>query len=333
MIITRTPLSRRTVLKGMGVTVALPLLEAMVPARDGVGARRAGGPPTAGRHRDGARVGRRHRVRHGEASVVAGAGRIRVRSRPQRAQPARAVSTAPDHRQQHRRAQCRGVHAARDRRRSLPLRGGVPDPGASAPDAGLRSARRHLARPAGGAAVRAGHADPVDAAVHRERRPGRRLLLRLFVRLHRLDQLGVAERAVADDSRPAAGVRSAVRRRRHRRPASRPAAQGSQHPRLGGRIGRAPEQHAGRRRPIPARRVPGGRPRGRTAHPESGGVQPERRRARAAGRAGRGARLVRRARQADVRPAGDRLRVRRHARIGLQDEPRRVEPRLPRSRA
>jgi hypothetical protein len=35
--------------------------------------------------------------------------------------------------------------------------------------------------------------DSVDAAVHRERRPVRRLLVRLFVRLHRLDQLGVAE--------------------------------------------------------------------------------------------------------------------------------------------
>src|SRR5262249_37743945 len=33
MVIPRQPLSRRTVLKGMGVTVALPLLEAMVPSR------------------------------------------------------------------------------------------------------------------------------------------------------------------------------------------------------------------------------------------------------------------------------------------------------------
>ena len=32
MFITKKHLSRRTVLKGMGVTVALPLLEAMVPA-------------------------------------------------------------------------------------------------------------------------------------------------------------------------------------------------------------------------------------------------------------------------------------------------------------
>src|SRR5689334_20946438 len=33
MFITNKHMSRRTVLKGMGVTVALPLLEAMVPAR------------------------------------------------------------------------------------------------------------------------------------------------------------------------------------------------------------------------------------------------------------------------------------------------------------
>src|SRR5690606_13976511 len=35
MIITRKAIPRRTVLKGMGVTVALPFLEAMVPARAG----------------------------------------------------------------------------------------------------------------------------------------------------------------------------------------------------------------------------------------------------------------------------------------------------------
>ena len=38
--ITKKHLSRRTVLKGMGVTVALPVLDAMVPAGDGVVARR-----------------------------------------------------------------------------------------------------------------------------------------------------------------------------------------------------------------------------------------------------------------------------------------------------
>ena len=39
---------------------------------------------------------------------------------------------------------------------------------------------------------RPGHADPVDAALHREPRSGRRLLLQLRVRLHGHDQLGVA---------------------------------------------------------------------------------------------------------------------------------------------
>ena len=41
---------------------------------------------------------------------------------------------------------------------------------------------------------------------------------------------------------------------------------------------------------------------------------------------------LRRARQADVRSAGDRVRLGHHARVRVQDEPRRVEPRLPRRR-
>ena len=48
MYITNKQLSRRTVLKGVGVTMALPFLEAMVPARsvfDGDGARPV--PPVA----------------------------------------------------------------------------------------------------------------------------------------------------------------------------------------------------------------------------------------------------------------------------------------------
>ena len=45
---------------------------------------------------------------------------------------ARAVPRLPDHRQQHRRAQRRGVHRAGDRRRPLPLERGVPHPVASA---------------------------------------------------------------------------------------------------------------------------------------------------------------------------------------------------------
>ena len=151
---------------------------------------------------------------------------------PSSLRAARALPRLPHHRQQHRRAQRRSVHAAGDRRRPLPLERGVPDAGASEADAGLGRLRRHLARPALRAEVRPGHADPVDAAVHRERRPGRRLRLRLLVRLHRLDQLGVADRAAADDPRPARGVRSAVRRRRHAGGARGAPRDGQEHPRL-----------------------------------------------------------------------------------------------------
>ena len=62
-------------------------------------------------------------------------------------------------------------------------------------DAGLGPQGRHLARPVVRAEVRAGDADPLDAAVRRERRPGRRLLLRVFVRVYRFDQLGVARKS------------------------------------------------------------------------------------------------------------------------------------------
>ena len=42
MLIRRQPISRRTVLKGMGVTVSIPLLEAMLPTRG-----QAAQPPAA----------------------------------------------------------------------------------------------------------------------------------------------------------------------------------------------------------------------------------------------------------------------------------------------
>ena len=135
-----------------------------------------------------------------------------------------------------------------NRRRSLPLERGVPDADAPAADAGLGRARRHLARSVLRAEVRPGHGDSVAAAVHRERRSGGRLLLRLLVRLHRLDQLGLARRAAADGARPALGVRHAVRRRRHAAGSRRAPRRGSQHPRLDRAGHVAPAQHAGRSR-------------------------------------------------------------------------------------
>ncbi len=60
MHITGKHLSRRTVLKGMGVTIALPLLDAMVPAGRAWAAG-ATAPKTRVRDdRDGARLRRQH---------------------------------------------------------------------------------------------------------------------------------------------------------------------------------------------------------------------------------------------------------------------------------
>ena len=217
MYISKKHISRRTVLKGMGVTVALPLLDAMVPARHRVredraaaSARRSSGW-SAWRWCTARPAARRFGVKKNLFAPAKTGPRLRVQPD---ARAARAVQGVRDDHQQHRRAQRRGVHAARNRRRPLPLERGVPDPVASEADRRQRRARRHLARPALRAEVRAGHADSVDAAVDRERRPGRRLHLRLLLHLHRHDQLGVAEAAAADGPRPARRLRSAVRRRR-----------------------------------------------------------------------------------------------------------------------
>ncbi len=47
MFITKMSLPRRTFLRGMGVTLALPLLESMVPALTAVGQDRRGAQPGA----------------------------------------------------------------------------------------------------------------------------------------------------------------------------------------------------------------------------------------------------------------------------------------------
>ncbi len=278
--------------------------------------------------RDGARVRRQQPDRDPEEPVGTRGGRPLVRFEPERAEPARAVPRLPHHRQQHRRAERRGVHGAGNRRRPLPVERRVPHAIASQADAGVRSPRRRVAGSDRREALRSGDADSVDAALHRERGSGGRLFLRLLVRLHRLDQLGLAVAAAADDSRSASRVRSAVRRRRHAGRAQATPVGGSQHPRLAGDVNQPDEERPRRRRPRAFERLPGRCPRDRTADPEGGGLQLERRAARAPRRAGWRARLVHRARQADVRPAGARVRVGPHARVRLQAGPRRLEPRV-----
>ena len=222
-----------------------------------------------------------------------------------------------------------GVVAARDRRRPLPLERGLPHAVASEADRRLRHPRRHVARPDLRAAVRPGHADPVDAAVHRERRSGRRLRLRLRLRLHRLDQLGVADRAAAGDSRSARGVREVVRRRRAR-PRSAPRAASharsildfvaSEMSSLKRTLG--PEDRGRMDRYLEDIREVERRIQRIEARNAAGGA------ARAGRRAGRRPRFVRGAREGDVRPPGAGVRRRHHARLLVQDGPRRIEPRV-----
>ena len=93
------------------------------------------------------------------------------------------------------------------------------------------------------------------------------------------------------------------------------------------------QKDLGAERPPPPERLSGRCARDRAPHPEDREVQRERRGARAARRAGRRAGFLRRARQADVRPAGAGVHDGRHARLGLQDGPRREQPRLSRRAA
>ena len=250
---------------------------AAVPGRDGAGARaverhgdgRLAGAAAAGGDRDGARRRRLEPVGRDPAPLVAGGGGEGLRPRPDVAQPAGDLSEVPDHRQRHRRPQRRSLLAAGNRRRPLPLQRGVPDPGPPAPDRELGRARRSLARPALRPEVRPGHADSLDAAVHRERRPGRRLRLRLLVRLHRHDQLERRRDAAADDPRPADGLRPAVRGRRLGRRADLAAQGDGQRARLRDRAGGRPEPQARRQRPAADGALPGRR-RARSSGGSSG---------------------------------------------------------------
>ena len=80
MFLTGKHMSRRTALRGLGATIALPLLDSMIPARavfaqTAAGARRR--PHAARLHRAGARRGRLQRVRHDRrtSGVPAATGR------------------------------------------------------------------------------------------------------------------------------------------------------------------------------------------------------------------------------------------------------------------
>jgi hypothetical protein len=192
MYLSQKHMSRRTMLRGMGVTVALPLLDAMVPAQRLLA--------------KSAAVTRPRLIAIEMVHGAAGSTEIGIQKhlwapagvgRDFDLGPTCLTSLEPyrDYLTIVSNTDVRNAEAfesPRGRRRSLPVERGLPHADASATDRGLGRARGHVVRPALRAALRPGHAHPLDAALHRERRPVGRLRLRLCVRLHRHDQLGLA---------------------------------------------------------------------------------------------------------------------------------------------
>ncbi len=156
--ITGKHIPRRTFLRGVGATVALPFLDAMVPAGRVFAKTPRGRADSVDLHRGSARARRLQQLGGDQVSSLR-------RSRPgpnftlvpgQPAERARSAPRSHDHHQQHRLSQRGSVRAAGDRRRPLPLDRRVPDPVASrsrrrAPTSGpaprwIRSTRRSSAR-------------------------------------------------------------------------------------------------------------------------------------------------------------------------------------------
>ena len=107
MHLTRKHISRRTVLRGVGATMALPFLDAMIPARSvfaKTAAARVAEPRAPGLHRAGARGGGLQRVRARPEPLESGGDRTPLRHQQGDAELARAVPRLPDDCQQHRRA-------------------------------------------------------------------------------------------------------------------------------------------------------------------------------------------------------------------------------------
>ena len=252
MFITQKHMSRRQVLKGVGVTVALPLLDAMVPARGWAQAARpkvrlaaiemvhgSAGATKFGAEKNmwsPAQVGRNYDLTPSSLSPLEGfRDHLTIISNTD-VRNAEAFE-APEIGGDHFRSSAVFLTQMHPRQtQGSDVRVGT-------------SLDQYYAQK-----YRAGHRDPIAAALYRERGSGGRLLLRLLVRLHRLDQLGCSRRAAADGARSAHGLRHAVRCWRHATGPCRAPARGPQHPRLDQRGHDAPPQHAWRLRSRAAER-------------------------------------------------------------------------------
>ena len=248
--ITKKTLPRRTVLRGLGAAVALPLLDANGPPAHGVGAdaRDAGAA---------ARV-RLHPERGGDErrSEPLEAGRrghgLRVLVHPDAPRP---LPGPPDDRErplaafrgggsERRCALARGRRLVERHRRQA---------GARRERAGRddgRSGRRGRAG-AGYAAALAGAGDR-----QLQQQPGRQLRQRLRLRLPQHARVAHADHPAAHGAAPGRGLRAPLRRRGHGGPAAGGGTDGPEHPRRRDRGHRRPAADGGGQRPCPRRRVP-----------------------------------------------------------------------------
>ena len=295
MFISKKHLSRRAVLRGLSASVALPLLDAMVPAHTAL-AQTAAAPT------------QRFSLIYVPHGVIMEAWMPKTvgtnYEMPAILQPLAGlrehfnVITGLYSEGANAHSACPGFYL---RVRARAAR--QPDPA------------QHVDRPGDRAEDRSGHHVPVDGARDRRQLEHlRHVRRRLPVHVHGHDLVAHADAAAADGDEPTRRVRAHVRRRRRERRGA-PRAARPEHEHLGrrGRGRAAASRRAWTRAIAPARRVPLERSRGGAPHHASRGAahaaQP-----RSARDAKRHAGILRRAREADVRAPGARVPGRPHSR-------------------
>ena len=287
MIITKKALPRRTFLRGMGATLALPLLDAMVPSMTAL----AKTPANPVR-----RLGFVYMPMGCDIArwTPPGEGRL-VELSPTLQSLAPVRGSAHGHHQPGAEERLSG-HPC-DLQRRLPERGQgeVDRKHGLLPGHDGRSNRREADRPGDAAAVAgAGDGSAPD---------GRSVRQRLCVRLPEQSLLVVADDAASGRGPPAHRLRAPVRRGRQRGRPPRGAAEKGQPSRLGERRYRSPSEEARPGRSHQGQPVSRYRPRGGAPHSEGrgrDGGQP----AAGSRSPGRRAGCLRRPRAVDVRPAG-----------------------------
>ena len=248
MVITPKVLSRRTVLRGLGATIALPFLDSMVPARSAVARAQSVAP-------------RRFTVMYVAHGYSPGYWLPETDGPDyELTAPLQPLATFRD-----RMLLLSGIDNDVALQRPEDPRGGhgrmVPGfmCGVHAkPHAGRRLRGRRLDRPDRRGSPRPRHGAAVAPAHAGADRLRGHVRQRLQLRLHEHAELAIAHAAPPDAGQPPGGVRAAVRRLGQHRPgrAGPAAARAAQHPGLGPRQDTRPERKARCGRPSPLRPVP-----------------------------------------------------------------------------